>query len=161
MKDFSNGIFCLDLLSRILRLTDLQTNSGNFGFVKKSDSWHVKAIDFRVTTDKNNFQINENYFKGFLEGNTQISYSDTRARNIFKEHKKDLEDIAREIFLKQFKNFSVIVEESVQDVLRDIKINATEKISSTDLESMEETLSLYKQAIVYNFSVFCEQLKIN
>ncbi len=143
MKDFSNGIFCLDLLSRILRLNDLQTNSGNFGFVKKSDSWHVKAIDFRVT-NKLNLQINKEYFKGFLEGNTQVSYSDKRVRNIFKEHKKDLEDIAREIFLKQFKNFSFIVEESVQDVLRDIKNNATEKISSTDLESMEETLSLYK-----------------
>jgi hypothetical protein len=49
LKDFSNGIFCLDLLSRILRLTDLQTNSENFGFVKKSDGWHVKVIDFRVT----------------------------------------------------------------------------------------------------------------
>jgi hypothetical protein len=143
LKDFSNGIFCLDLLSRILRLNDLQTNSGNFGFVKKSDSWHVKAIDFRVT-NKLNLQINKEYFKGFLEGNTQVSYSDKRVRNIFKEHKKDLEDIAREIFLKQFKNFSFIVEESVQDVLRDIKNNATEKISSTDLESMEETLSLYK-----------------
>jgi hypothetical protein len=160
LKDFSNGIFCLDLLYRILILTDLQKNPKKFGFVKKSDSWHVKIIDFRVTTDKSNFQINEEYFKGFLEGNTQFGYWDKHVKNIFKKHKKDLEDITREIFLNQFKNFNLIVEESVQDVLRDIKYNVPEKISETDLRNMEETLSLYKKAIYYNFSVFCKQLKI-
>jgi hypothetical protein len=77
----------------------------------------------------------------------QFGYLDKRVRNIFKKHKKDLEDIAREIFLKQFKNFNLIVEESVQDVLRDIKNNVPEKISETDLQNMEETLSLYKKAI--------------
>jgi len=27
------GIFCLDLISRIMSLDDFQTNNGNFGFV--------------------------------------------------------------------------------------------------------------------------------
>ncbi len=125
-------MFLLDLLSRILRLTDLQTNPDNFGFVKKSDSWHVKVIDFRVI-NRYNFKINQENFKGFLKGNTQVSYSDERVTNIFKEYKKDLEDIAREIFLKQFKNFNFIVEQSLQDVLRNIKNNVAEKILEIDL----------------------------
>ncbi len=52
------------------------------------------------------------------------------------------------------------MEESVQDILRDIKNNVREKISETDLNFMQETLSLYKKKIEFNFNIFCEQLKI-
>ena len=74
-EGFSNGIFCLDLLSRLLRLTDLQTNQDNFGLVKDSDGWHVRAIDFRLR-DEHNPRIYKDNFEGFLVGNTQVTYSD-------------------------------------------------------------------------------------
>ncbi len=157
-EEFSNGIFCLDLLSRILRLTDLQTNSGNFGFVNKSDGWHIKAIDFRVVNEQN-FKINKEYFQGFLEGNTQVSYSDEPIKNIFKKH-KDLEQIARNIFSNQFKNFYQIVKESAQEVFEAIKNNVKEQTSAKDLQNMKEALFSYTEAIEYNFNVFCKELKI-
>jgi hypothetical protein len=158
-KDFSNGIFCLDLLSRILRLTDLQTNAGNFGFMHNSDGWHVKAIDFRVTDEKN-FIINAEYFKGFLEGNSQINYTDTQIPRIFKNKKSDLSVIARDIFLNQFKNFNFIVEESAKDVLVALKNNVAEELSEENYKIICNTLLLYEKAIKHNFNIFCNELKI-
>jgi len=64
------------LLSRLLQLTDFQTNPDNFGFVKKSDGWHVKAVDFRVFSKAKDFKIDSGYFTGYLKGNEQVQYND-------------------------------------------------------------------------------------
>jgi len=64
-RDFSNGIFCLDLLSLILRLTDLRTNFDNFGFVEKIDGWYIKIVDFKSITE-GYYGISEAHFKWFL-----------------------------------------------------------------------------------------------
>lgn len=41
-------MFCLDLLSRILRITDILMNHHHFGFANSADGWHVKIIDFKA-----------------------------------------------------------------------------------------------------------------
>lgn len=67
----------LDLLQRILRLTDLLTNSRNFGFVcQKNDEFKIKVIDFNMVQEYTNL-INNEHFSGFLVGNGRYNYGDS------------------------------------------------------------------------------------
>ena len=148
------------MLSSILRLTDLSRNPDNFGFIKISDGWHIKAIDFEVTPRNKHYYTLGSCFGGLLEGCTSFSDRDDGRCNIFKEEKENLGKIAKRIFVNKFKDFNDIADESERDVVSAIDSNVHKEISEKDYADMLEKLSSYKEAVKNNFAIFCGLLKI-
>ena len=67
------GLITSDILSRILRLTDIHTQNGNILFVENKDNWHLKIIDFR-NRDESNYPNGQELFGGLVVGNGQFNY---------------------------------------------------------------------------------------
>lgn len=68
-------IAALDLLSRLLGLSDLLNNSENFGFVRKDDTcFMARVIDFRISK-QTLLRLTKDHFGGFLEGNGLFNYA--------------------------------------------------------------------------------------
>ena len=64
----------LDILARLMLLTDLQTNGDNFGFVHvKPFLPSLKVLEFRLH-ETDNFKLTERDFGGFLVGNGFFNY---------------------------------------------------------------------------------------
>lgn len=76
-ENFIFQISYLDVLARLMRLVDLQTNGTNYGFLQKSQSLPtLKVIDFRLRDleEEDDFKITEKHFRGFLKGNGSFHY---------------------------------------------------------------------------------------
>ena len=67
------GLITSDIISRILRLTDIHTQNGNILFVENKDNWHLKIIDFR-NRDESNYPNGQELFGGLVVGNGQFNY---------------------------------------------------------------------------------------
>jgi len=67
------GLMTADILTRILRLTDVLTQDGNILFVKVQDCWHLKVIDFR-TREALNYPTGKDLFESSLCGTGQFFY---------------------------------------------------------------------------------------
>ena len=68
----------LDALARLMLLVDLQTNGGNFGFVKRGGGLPVlKVIDFRLCEVGviGDHVFTHQRFRGFLVGNGFFRYA--------------------------------------------------------------------------------------
>jgi hypothetical protein len=73
-KEFIHQMSILDILARLMLLTDLQTNGDNFGFVNVRHSLSsLRVIDFRLH-ETDNFKLTERDFGGFLVGNGFFNY---------------------------------------------------------------------------------------
>ena len=60
-----------DILSRVLRLTDILTQDSNIVFIQNKDNWQLKIIDFRNERDYPN---GEGLFDGLVRGNGDFCY---------------------------------------------------------------------------------------
>jgi hypothetical protein len=162
-QSFINGMMCLDLLSRILRLTDLQTNTENFGFVVDAKGiFKIKAIDFRVQAETN-FEITEEHFKGFLKGNGSFQYSatDEYIYYVLKERNQEKRVLtAKNIFHELFSNFQEVLKKSQQetkDALNNTFNKNPEKMAFSKKVLITDLLE-YTDALNHNFKFFQEKL---
>ena len=160
-EDFIKGMISLDLLSRILRLTDLQTNPENFGFVEKEGSYRVKVIDFRIQGDAI-FNVTEDHFKGLLAGNGSVTYHDSAMYFLFKKwNGKERILMTKNIFEESFFNFEDKIKNSAEQVIKAITSLSEKK--QIDLKPqagiLEEQLLEYNNAITDNFKFFKEKLE--
>ena len=66
----------LDVLARLMGMTDFQTNPKNYGFTRLEDGqMKAKAIDFRLVDQAiDKFQHDEKDFIAFLNGNGRYHY---------------------------------------------------------------------------------------
>ena len=72
-ENIIHGLITSDILSRILRLTDIHTQNGNIFFIQNKDNWHVKIIDFR-NRDESGYPDGQELFGGLVCGNGQFNY---------------------------------------------------------------------------------------
>ncbi|KAJ2985286.1 hypothetical protein HDV02_000622, partial [Globomyces sp. JEL0801] len=74
----------LDLISRILCISDSTTNSGNFGYCNAEKKAYI--IDFGINERAEYFK--ENLMEGFLDGNGEFNYTGvmSEAINIFTKY---------------------------------------------------------------------------
>lgn len=87
---FIEQISVLDMLSRILRLTDMFNNPDNFGFVVRgSEPPRLKVVDFRVL-DEERLRITSDHYGGFLEGNGHFNYATAHKLLSYPLHYRDL-----------------------------------------------------------------------
>ena len=116
----------LDLLCRVLRLTDLQTNPSNFGFVQMPDGGKkVKAIDFRTMKldediNPEDFANTENSFKALMNGNGSYKYRDSFMRIVLAPDSPiGKMDTLRKVF-EEFSLFESMVAEGKLKVLANL-----------------------------------------
>ncbi|MHA1558361.1 MAG: hypothetical protein ACTSXG_00925 [Alphaproteobacteria bacterium] len=69
-----HGLMTADILSRVLCLTDILTQDGNILFVRMSNTWQVKIIDFRHKDPEVEYPTGGALFGGLVQGNGQCHY---------------------------------------------------------------------------------------
>lgn len=74
-QSFIHQMSTLDILARLMLLTDLQTNGDNFGFIRSvlPSLSSLRVLDFRLH-ETDNFKLTERDFGGFLVGNGFFNY---------------------------------------------------------------------------------------
>jgi len=140
-----SGIVELDILSRLLRLTDVGTNGGNFGFVQDrqdEENYLMKIIDFGIA-EGSSYEIEKAHFKGFLNGNGIYNY-DPIIVQILQEDKKEITETYA-LFLK-------LHDKLLKDNIVDTSKQEVEKIIGNALPKSE--LDNYASAIKENFELF-------
>ncbi len=157
-KGIEEGLTALDLISRIMRLSDLQTNSGNFGFSSTMDDYIVRAIDFRIANDDMSYKIGEDHFLGLLEGNGAFNYGADKLINlVLREQDRDFRIArAKRVFNSKFSNYEKALKSTYEYVLNALRNTTTEDLSN--LEALEKALKNYLQDIEGNFKFFQEKL---
>lgn len=74
-EEARRALISLDILSRILRLSDTTTNPGNFGRVtvdQERSKW--KFLDFRINSEPDVYYLRKEIFEDFCEGNGVYNY---------------------------------------------------------------------------------------
>jgi hypothetical protein len=153
-QNFIEQMSMLDVLARLMLLTDLQTNGGNFGFVRQDGGLPVlKAIDFRFH-ETDNFRLTERDFGGFLAGNGLFHYasSDKAVRYALRERseRKRLE-LGREIFREEFRNWLEVLEKAKMDT-REALLSSG--LSGDEVELFIVELDAYTEILTGNFGLF-------
>lgn len=161
-RNFVHEVAKLDLLARIMRLTDFQTNPGNYGFIQRIDgSMQAKAIDFRLhSTDPNEARFGEHFFKGFLNGNGYFDYSSTGKAMYYSLRKRQTHlrvHEAKIIMAEELQQFENIVDVAYNKVLETLLNQVT--MSTDDQNSRKKELEEYAEIIKSNFLIFKEQLQ--
>ena len=75
-QNFMHQQSTLDIVTRIMRLSDLLNNPENFGFITGDGMLpQLKVIDFRVIEDPTRLKMTDDQFGGYLVGNGVYNYA--------------------------------------------------------------------------------------
>jgi hypothetical protein len=153
-QNFLRESLKLDLLARLMLLTDLQTNELNFGFVSRDGRLPVlKAIDF-LFYETDNFRLTERSFGGFLVGNGLFHYasSDKAVRYALNERseRKRLE-LGGGIFREEFRSWSGVIEKAKMDTRAALLSSG---LSRDEVEFFTRQLDAYTEILTWNFGLF-------
>jgi len=155
-KMFIHEMSKIDLLARILRLTDFQTNTDNYGFLRLENGvTKIKALDFRlISTEPEELMLGDHFFKAFENGNGLYHYptADRAMCYVLRHRQKNLRVLeARAIINEEFLRFESIIEEAkmhVKDSLSRISIPSEER------DKIQIDLNKYSEVIKHNFQCF-------
>ncbi|MGB1229787.1 MAG: hypothetical protein ACPG7U_01265 [Holosporaceae bacterium] len=152
-------MIALDLLSRLLGLSDLLNNSENFGFVRKDDTcFMARVIDFRISK-KTVLRLTTDHFGGFLEGNGLFNYvaAHRTIRYALRYRAEHLRVAAALRMLEgPLQNLSAEAEQAAKAV----QAYFTKDDTFEDcLETLSSELETYKDNIQHNFQLFYENMK--
>jgi hypothetical protein len=161
-RNFVHEVAKLDVIARIMRLTDFQTNPGNYGFVPGSDGrLKAKAIDFRLNSkDPNEIRFGEHFFKGFLDGNGYYDYSSTGKAMYYALRKRQRHLRVQEaqiIMERELKEFETIVDRASMFVSETLSTQIP--MTPDDQTSRQRELAQYADIIKSNFRLFRDQLQ--
>jgi len=159
-QDFMESMMCLDLLGRILRLTDFQTNPTNFGFLK--DKFQLKAVDFRMQQGIV-YEVNEDHWGGFLRGNGDFEYSDADAYMLYalKERSKEARfETAKNVFQRLFFDFERVLRDSQESAVKSLNNIANTQNEPLDgrKKNLKEAIEKYISTLRHNFEFFASKL---
>jgi hypothetical protein len=156
-KKFVHEMSKLDLLARLLWLTDFQTNTGNYGFVRLSDgSLRVKAIDFRLSeiNQIDQYRCSQGSFESFLVGNGLYNYinADKVVCYALKHRQQELrvQEAKHMMIAGELSQFKEAVDRAVQNVSTSLNSN---------MEKALVDLSQYAEIIKANFQLFKDKLE--
>jgi len=160
----------LDILARIFRLTDLTTNSTNFGVTikteEKTSNYKWKIIDFRVDSLAS-YQV-EGILNGFLSGNGMFNYDGIMLEVLKnRQEQRKIED-ANEAVCRLARSSSATsnptkknIFESVDlafNLIRQIATEHSMELGINVAQSMDD-LNKYKEHIKSNFNSLDNQIK--
>ncbi len=161
-RNFVHEVAKLDVIARIMRLTDFQTNPGNYGFIPGSDGrLKAKAIDFRLnSTDPNEIRFGEHFFKGFLNGNGYFDYSSTGKAMYYALRKRQQHlrvQETRTVMDGELELFESVVDRAAAYVLETLSTQIP--MTQDDQTSRKIELNQYAEIIKSNFRLFRDQLR--
>ncbi|MCP5322779.1 MAG: hypothetical protein H6492_02080 [Candidatus Paracaedibacteraceae bacterium] len=158
-QNFLRESMKVDVLARLMLLTDLQTNGRNFGFVHKAGAFPVlRAIDFRLH-ETDNFRLTERDFGGFLAGNGLFHYasSDKAVRYALRERSESKRlELGRKIFSEEFRNWLDVLERAKMDT-REALLSSG--LSGDEVELFIVELEAHTEILKENFRLFEEMLR--
>ena len=151
----------MDVLARLMGLTDFQTNPGNYGFIQEKDRpLMVKVLDFRLVDQAiDKFQHDDKDFTAFLRGNGLYHYiSADKVMCYALRHRQQHLRVreAESIIDNELANFEKTVTLATLDVLHSLD---SVMMTDTERERTKVDLEQYSDIIKYNFRLFRDQLK--
>ena len=155
-QHFMQQTVLLDLLARIMRLTDFQTNSTNFGFVETDQGYLAKVLDFRMLPKE---QLHSS-FHGFLDGNGLFDYSaDKTMHYLLTDRSQHLRvQCARSVFSECLMGYGG--ETGFVETAYNAVHQALSQLSLPDEDGQVlRSLSVYKAALLDNFALFSRELE--
>lgn len=149
----------LDLLSRLLGLSDLLNNSENFGFVRKDDTcFMARVIDFRISK-QTVLRLTKDHFGGFLEGNGLFNYAAAH-RTIRYALRDRVESLRVATALRMLEGPLQNLAAEAGRAAEAVKTYFTKDDTFEDcLEPLLSELETYKDNIQHNFQLFYENMK--
>jgi hypothetical protein len=151
-QSFIHQMSLLDILARLMKLTDLQTNGDNFGFVSMPLHSHkLKIIDFRLH-ETPDFSINSEHFRGFLVGNGFFNYYAADKAVCYALRNRPVQyrvSEVKRIFETDLALWESVVETAKNETIAALKMNGLEEASKfmSDLEN-------YSRILMANFQLF-------
>ncbi len=160
-KNFVHEVAKLDVLARIMGLTDFQTNPGNYGFIQIQDGrMQAKAIDFRLQEKKVElFEHDHRDFKAFLNGNGYFDYSSTGKAMYYALRKRQPHlrvQEAKSSMDKELKEFEAILDCASKYVSETLSTQIP--MTAADQTSRQRELAQYADTLKSNFKLFRDQL---
>jgi uncharacterized protein YoxC len=151
-KEVLQGSFELaDFYSRVMRLKDVLTNHGNFGFIRDMKSGYENTrfsiIDFQTPNDEPEYKLNGNLFGGWKIANGSYKYSD----QIYNVLNVDLDTKKKVInpLLKSIKTIENYINQSSEEV----QTIVTKLYSNqTDRDKNLKDLNNYIEAVFYHYN---------
>lgn len=160
--NFVRLITVLDVLARIIRLTDLQTNGGNYGFAQPSGGASLlpllKIIDFRVIAEKCLQRMHQGDLEQFLGGEGFFEDNlDERIEYILKNRDVNLRKaLVADILARELANWMSHVDVALAKVQNGIEqltvVSIEDKVAL--LKKLEDDVRILKD----NYSFFQREL---
>jgi hypothetical protein len=144
-QNFIHQVSILDILARLMLLTDLQTNGDNFGFVNVRPSLSsLRVLDFRLH-ETDNFKLTERDFGGFLVGNGFFNYYAADKAVCYALRNRPVQyrvSEVKSIFETDLAQWESVVETAKNETITALKENGLEEGSKfmSDLEQHAEIL---------------------
>jgi len=156
-QNFIEQMSMLDVLARLMLLTDLQTNGGNFGFVRRDGELPVlRVIDFRLCEVGRieEHVFNDARFRGFLVGNGFFNYVTADRATCYALHDRAVELRVREglrIFETMFAGWEEKIEAARINTLAAVEESG---MSDEEIIKLKAKLDAYTEILRENFRVF-------
>ncbi|MBH1989612.1 MAG: hypothetical protein I8H80_00330 [Alphaproteobacteria bacterium] len=156
-QSFVHKMSMLDVLARLMVLTDLQTNGSNFGFIHSDTRLPMlKVIDFRlaeVTRDEE-YVFTESRFGGFLRGNGFFHYAsaDEAVCYALRNRPKKLRVAeALSVFEAQLLGWEEKIEHAKRETIEAL---ITAKLSTIEMERLGKELETHTEILKGSFAMF-------
>ncbi|QOL19364.1 hypothetical protein CPBP_00116 [Candidatus Bodocaedibacter vickermanii] len=161
-QNFIRMMSVLDLFARLIRLTDLQTNGGNFGFVQFSDHESflslLKIIDFRLVAEKYFQRVHQGDWDLFLSGEGFFEDNlDERVEYILQKRDVALRTkLATDIFQHELAEWTNVMSAAIEKVKNAIELLS--EVSEKDKADLFRKLDDDAKILIENFNFFHREL---
>ena len=161
-SNFARQISKLDVVSRLMRLTDLLSNSENFGFTDKELGKMLTVIDFRIADNAFQHNFDSRDFGGFTVGNGFFRYDTADKIVAYMLRERALEYRVRtafEIMVTELETMPFAIKRAYDRVQSLPKDLLSDDITPDNSEKFLRTLSDYKDALLHNYGFFKRNLE--
>lgn len=151
-QSFIHHMSTLDILARLMLLTDLQTNGDNFGFVNVRPSFSLlRVLDFRLH-ETDNFKLTERDFGGFLVGNGFFNYYAADKAVCYALKNRPVQYRVAEV--KNIFETDLALWEPVVEAAKNETIHALTESKLEEGQTLKDELEQHAQTLMANFQLF-------
>ena len=162
-QNYLKQVTTIDLLSRLMNLSDLLNNSDNYGFLisdKQDSKVSLKIIDFRVV-EMDDYNATNDNFRGFEAGNGRFNYGSTHKTLRYPLRDRALVDRTRSALYAMtegsLKDMKLAIENAFNDTASFFREN--ESLFEESIKFYLDDLVAYRNAIDGNFELFKTMLE--
>ena len=152
-KLFIRGLILLDLINKLLNLSDLTTNGENYGF--EIPNGHLKILDFSVQENKKN--QNFNVYTNFLSSINKSSF--IPLYQFINENKELKLSVAKDIVVNELSHFKTKIDKAMCRTCDFLEKNSSNLFSNIENKTnVFNDLNIYVENILESFDEFLKAL---